>query len=67
MTEIETYLRYQDVFGRESSLDVLEALMRSPDLGLMLRLFSSVNTICARRGLPNRDQAQLALIRELFD
>ena len=67
MTEIETYLRYQDVFGRVSSLDQFEALMRSLDLGLMLRLFSPVNTICARRGLPNRDQAQLALIRELFD
>lgn len=67
MTEIETYLRYQDVFGRASSLEQFEVLMRSLDLGLMLRLFSPVNTICARRGLPNRDQAQLALIRELFD
>jgi hypothetical protein len=67
MTEIETYLRYQDVFGTVSRLDQFETLMRSLDLGLMLRLFSPVNTICARRGLPNRDQAQLALIRELFD
>jgi hypothetical protein len=41
--------------------------MRSLDLCLMLRLFSPVNTICARRGLPVRDQAQLALIQELFE
>ena len=67
MTEIETYLRYQDVFGTPSTLEQFETLMRALDLGLMLRLFSPVNTICARRGLPNRDQAQLALIRELFD
>jgi hypothetical protein len=67
MTEIETYLRYQDVFGTPSTLEQFETLMRVLDLGLMLRLFSPVNTICARRGLPNRDQAQLALIRELFD
>jgi hypothetical protein len=67
MTEIETYLRYQDVFRTASTLEQFETLMRSLDLGLMLRLFSPVNTICARRGLPNRDQAQLALIRELFD
>ena len=67
MTAIETYLRYQDVFGTVSGLEQFETLMRSLDLGLMLRLFSPVNTICARRGLPNRDQAQLALIRELFD
>lgn len=67
MTEIATYLRYQDVFGTPSTLDQFETLMRSLDLGLMLRLFSPVNTICARRGLPDRDQAQLALIRELFD
>jgi hypothetical protein len=50
-----------------STLAQFETLMRSLDLGLMLRLFSPINTICARRGLPNRDQAQLALIRELFD
>ena len=67
MTAIETYLRYQDVFETASSLEQFETLMRSLDLGLMLRLFSPVNTICARRGLPNRDQAQLALVRELFD
>lgn len=67
MTEIETYLRYQDVFGAPSTLEQFETLMRTLDLGLMLRLFSPVNTVCARRGLPNRDQAQLGLIRELFD
>jgi hypothetical protein len=67
MTEIVTYLRYQDVFGTASTLEQFETLMRSLDLGLMLRLFSPVNTICARRGLPDRDQAQLALIQELFD
>jgi hypothetical protein len=67
MTEIETYLRYLEVFGTPSTLEQFETLMRALDLGLVLRLFSPVNTICARRGLPNRDQAQLALIRELFD
>jgi hypothetical protein len=67
MTQIDTYLRYQDIFGTASTLEQFETLMSSLDLGLMLRLFSPVYTICARRGLPNRDQAQLALIRELFD
>lgn len=67
MTQIDTYLRYQDVFGSASTLDQFETLLRSLDLGLMLRLFSPINTICARRGLPDRDAAQVALIRELFD
>ena len=67
MTQIDTYLRYQDVFGSGSTLDQFETLLRSLDLGLMLRLFSPINTICARRGLPDRDAAQVALIRELFD
>lgn len=67
MADIGTYLTYKDVFGTASAFEQFEALMRSLDLGLILRLFSPINTICARRGLPDRDAAQRALIRQLFD
>jgi hypothetical protein len=67
MTSIETYVRYEDVFGTSSTMEQLETVLRSLDLGLVLRIFGPINTICSRRGLPNHDAAQAGLIRELFD
>jgi hypothetical protein len=67
MTTIETYLRYQDIFGTASSLGQFEDVMRSLDIGLVLRLFAPVNTICSRNGLPDRDAAQIGLMRETID
>lgn len=67
MTKIETYLRYQDIFGIASTKGQFEDGMRALDIGLVLRLFSPVNTICSRDGLPDRDAAQIGLIREIFD
>jgi hypothetical protein len=67
MTKIETYLRYQDIFGIASTKGQFEDGMRALDIGLVLRLFSPVNTICSRDGLPDRDAAQIGLIHEIFD
>jgi hypothetical protein len=50
MTSIETYLRYQDIFGTASTLEQFEETLRSLDLGLVLRLFGPINTVCSRRG-----------------
>ncbi len=69
MTSIETYLRYQDVFGNPSTLDRFETRLRSLDLGLVLRLFGAIvaNAVCSRRGIPDHTVTQTGLIRELFD
>jgi hypothetical protein len=40
MTTIETYLRYQDIFGTASTLGQFEDVMRSLEIGLVLRLFA---------------------------
>jgi hypothetical protein len=66
MTRIETYLRYQDVFGTPSTFEQFEAELRSLDLGLVLRTFAMINVICSRRGLPRDQRTQVGLIRELF-
>jgi hypothetical protein len=41
--------------------------MRSLDMGLVLRFFAPVNTICSRNGSPDRDAAKIGLMRILFD
>ncbi|WP_058188607.1 hypothetical protein [Terracidiphilus gabretensis] len=67
MTRVETYLRYQDVFGTPSTFEQFEAALRSLDLGLVLRTFAAINVLCSRRGLPRDQRAQVGIIRELFD
>lgn len=65
--KIEAYLRYQDVVGAASTVVEFEAMLRSLDLGLVLRLFGAINTVCSRRGHPENQAAQIGLSRELFD
>src|SRR5271156_3777740 len=67
MTTVETYLRYQDVFGTPSTPEQFEAALRSLDLGLVLRTFAAINVLCSRRGLPRDQRAQVGITRELFD
>jgi hypothetical protein len=57
MTSIETYLRYQDVFGAASTAEQFETTLRSLDLDLVLRLFGPINTVLfppGIAGLPSR-------------
>jgi hypothetical protein len=65
--KIETYLRYQDVVGVASTVAEFEAILRVLDLGLVLRLFGAINTVCSRRGLPENQTTQIGLSRELFE
>ena len=66
MTGVETYVRYQDVFGTPSTFERFEAELRSLDLGLVLRTFAAINVLCSRRGLPRDQSTQVGLIREIF-
>jgi hypothetical protein len=50
-----------------STVAEFEAMLRSLDLGLALRLFGAINTVCLRRGLPENRATQIGLSRELFD
>lgn len=50
-----------------STVAEFEAMLRALDLGLVLRAFGAINTVCSRRGLPENQAAQIGLSRELFD